>query len=131
MPAPPGPGYKVVIAVFDRCQPVGGGTPVHLARVVGQVVATVKEPELNGFKLLLVHDLDYLEPPNGAVHRVPYVAVDLAGAGEGEVVVVTTGSAARVSARTAGAPVDLAVVGIVDTVVVEGRPKFDKTRDMR
>ena len=104
---------------------------MHLARVVGQVVATVKEPELNGFKLLLVHDLDYLEPPNGAVHRVPYVAVDLAGAGEGEVVVVTTGSAARVSARTAGAPVDLAVVGIVDTVVVEGRPKFDKTRDMR
>jgi len=104
---------------------------VRLARVVGQVVSTVKEPELNGFKLLLVYDLDYLEPPNGAVHRSPYVAVDLAGAGEGEVVIVTTGSAARVSARTAGAPVDLAVVGIVDTVVVEGRPRFDKTRDMR
>jgi microcompartment protein CcmK/EutM len=104
---------------------------VRLARVVGQVVSTVKEPELNGFKLLLVHDLDYLEPVNGATHRAPYVAVDLAGAGEGEVVVVTTGSAARVSARTAGAPVDLAVVGIVDTVVVEGRPRFDKTRDMR
>ncbi|HEY2703633.1 MAG TPA: EutN/CcmL family microcompartment protein [Candidatus Dormibacteraeota bacterium] len=105
---------------------------MRLARVVGQVVATVKEPELNGFKLLLVHDLDYLEPANGAtVQRMPYVAVDLAGAGEGEVVVVTTGSAARVGARTAGTPVDLAVVGIVDTVVVEGRPRFDKTRDMR
>jgi ethanolamine utilization protein EutN len=104
---------------------------VRLARVVGQVVSTVKEPELNGFKLLLVHDLDYLDPTNGAVYRSPYVAVDLAGAGEGEVVVVTTGSAARVSARTKGTPVDLAVVGIVDTVVVEGRPRFDKTRDMR
>ena len=104
---------------------------MRLARVVGQVVSTVKEPELHGFKLLLVHDLDYLEPVDGATHRSPYVAVDLAGAGEGEVVVVTTGGAARMSARTAGAPVDLAVVGIVDTVVVEGRPRFDKTRDMR
>ena len=45
---------------------------VRLARVVGQVVSTVKEPELSGFKLLLVHDLDYLEPPNGAVHRSTY-----------------------------------------------------------
>jgi ethanolamine utilization protein EutN len=105
---------------------------LRLGRVVGQVVATVKEPELNGFKLLLVVDLDYLEPANGTpVHRMPHVAVDLAGAGEGEVVVLATGSAARVGARTAGAPVDLAVVGIVDTVVVEGRPRFDKTRDMR
>ena len=106
---------------------------MRLARVVGQVVSTVKEHELNGFTLLLVQDLDYLDPGNGAsvTHRAPLVAVDLAGAGEGEVVVLATGSAARVSARTAGAPVDLAVVGIVDTVVVEGRPRFDKTRDMR
>jgi ethanolamine utilization protein EutN len=130
MPDPPERGYKFNSG-FRRCQLVLGGMRVRLARVVGQVVSTVKEPELNGFKLLLVHDLDYLEPTNGAVYRSPYVAVDLAGAGEGEVVVVTTGSAARVSARTAGAPVDLAVVGIVDTVVVEGRPRFDKTRDMR
>jgi ethanolamine utilization protein EutN len=100
---------------------------VRLARVVGQVVSTVKETELSGLTLLLVRDLEAGDPDGEEEPRPQaYIAVDLAGAGDGEVVVVTTGSAARVGARTVHAPIDVAVVGIVDSVIVEGRPTFRK-----
>lgn len=99
---------------------------MRLARVVGQVVATVKEPELQGFKLLLVHDLAPDDPEGGRIGH-PYLAVDLAGAGEGEVVVVAQGGAARLSPRTIRAPVDSAVVGIVDSIVWDRLTTFKKS----
>jgi ethanolamine utilization protein EutN len=78
---------------------------MRLATVLGQVVSTVKGPGLENFTLLLVQDALEAE----------YVAVDLIGAGTGEVVLVVCGGAARVAAG-AGIPVDRAAVAIVDTV---------------
>jgi microcompartment protein CcmK/EutM len=99
---------------------------VELGRVTGQVVSTMKQDGLHGLKLLLVEALD---PATGKTARnaLPYVAVDLTGAGTGEVVVVTRGSAARVPAGNGTVPTDAAVVAIVDSVIVDGKQTFDKS----
>lgn len=99
---------------------------MELGRVTGQVVATIKQDGLHGLKLLLVVPLD---PATGedAAGVLPYVAVDLAGAGQNEVVVVARGSGARVSPSADKIPTDAAVVAIVDSVIVDGKQTFDKS----
>ncbi|TKV56403.1 ethanolamine utilization protein EutN [Nakamurella flava] len=87
---------------------------MRLAKVLGQVVSTAKEPGLDRFTLLLVQDADDDEPDRSAGPCA--VAVDVVGAGVGEVVLVVSGGAARVAAG-ADTPTDLAVVGIADTVI--------------
>jgi ethanolamine utilization protein EutN len=104
---------------------------MRLAKVVGQVVATVKEPGLDGFKILLVEDLDASDPQIGISQREPfdaeaYPAIDVVGAGEGEVVLVTAGSAARVPSAAGRTATDAAVVAIVDSVIVGGEVTFKK-----
>ena len=108
---------------------------MRLATVLGQVVATVKEPGLGRFTLLVVQDglpavsgVDAGGDP-GPPGRAPYVAVDLVGAGVGELVLVVGGSAARLAAgAAAGAdcPTDQAVVGIADTVIERGTVTYRK-----
>jgi ethanolamine utilization protein EutN len=98
---------------------------MQLARVIGQVVSTVKEPGLDSFKILIVHNIDPSAPDAGGT-TPPYVAVDLVGAGTGEVVTVTHGSAARVPRATANTATDCAVVAIVDTLSVDGTVTFQK-----
>lgn len=87
---------------------------MELARIVGSVVASVKEPRLIGTKLLLAEPVgtDGKARPDAT----PYVAVDLVGAGEGEMVIVVRGSPAARALEIDRSPVDAAVVGIVDAV---------------
>jgi microcompartment protein CcmK/EutM len=84
---------------------------MELARVVGQVVSTVRDPGLPNLTLLLVDLVD----PKGNVTYSGQVAADILGAGEGELVLLVRGSSARMllNAKT---PIDLSVVGIVDQV---------------
>jgi len=98
---------------------------VQLARVVGQVVSTIKEPGLDGFKILLVSDIDAADP-DGVEAGPPYLAVDLVGAGEDEIVLVAAGGAARIAEASRHTPTDRAVVAIVDGVVVGGSVTFKK-----
>jgi microcompartment protein CcmK/EutM len=84
---------------------------MELGRVVGQVVATVRAPGLPSNSLLLVELLTENGEPTGECH----VAADPIGAGEGEWVIVVRGSSARY-AISLDAPLDLAIVGIVDSV---------------
>ena len=90
---------------------------MFLARVVGEVVATIKHPELEGRTLLLVQPLAPDDTPRGA--RV--IALDAAQAGIGDrVLVVDEGNgAAQVFARPRG-PVRTVVVGVVDEVTEGG-----------
>lgn len=87
---------------------------MELGRVVGTVVSTIKTPGLNSYKLLLVSP--FAEDAEGPSTKSPIVAIDLAGAGEGEIVLVTSGSAARAVPGSEGAPTDAAIVAVVDTV---------------
>ncbi|KKM11464.1 ethanolamine utilization protein EutN [Clostridiales bacterium PH28_bin88] len=89
-----------------------------IGRVVGTVVATRKDESLVGSKLLIVQIFDCKGGSAKVEGRGQVVAVDSVGAGVGELVLVVTGStASRVMARQE-APVDAAVVGIVDTLEV-------------
>src|SRR4051812_6196918 len=91
---------------------------MQLARVLGQVVSTVKQPALERHTLLLLGDFDTAVSDDDA-GLATYVAVDLVGAGVGEVVLVAGGGAARVAAG-ADVPVDRAVVAIADSVIRDG-----------
>ena len=97
---------------------------MRLAKVIGTTVATAKDPQLTGNSLLVCVGcgVDGEELPD----ETPYVAVDTVGAGVGEVVLVATGSAARVAAATSSAPTDAAIVGIVDSVERGGRQTYRK-----
>ena len=93
-----------------------------LGRVTGTIVASRKEPSLEGLKLLVVRHLDVEN--NDLASFV--VAVDAVGAGVGEVVLVATGSSARQTEATRDRPCDAVVMGIVDTWEVGGEEKFRK-----
>lgn len=89
---------------------------MYLAKVVGSAVATQKDPNLEGAKLMLVQ----LIGPDGTETPDLHVAVDAVGAGTGSVVVVVIGSGARLTEITNPMPVDAAIVGIVDSVEMDG-----------
>lgn len=97
---------------------------MQLAKVLGQVVSTVKGPGLEGFTLLVVQDAGDADPENPS--GPAYVAVDTVGAGVGEIVLVASGGAARVAAG-AGIPTDRAVVAIADTVIRSGDVSYSKS----
>ena len=85
-----------------------------LAKIVGTVVATRKDPRLVSNKLLLARPVD----PRGKAEGNYLVAVDTVDAGVGETVLVVSGSSARLAAGMKDCPVDAAVIGIIDTVDV-------------
>lgn len=86
-----------------------------LARVIGTIVATRKDPRLEGFKLLIVRP----QTPEGADESGYLIAVDTVGAGAAERVLIVQGSSARMAEGCENRPVDAAIVGIVDTVDVD------------
>lgn len=83
---------------------------MQLARVIGEVVATRKEPTLSGIKLLVVQPLLPDRRPAGR----PLVAADAAGAGVGEEVFFVRGREASYPFLPREVPVDATIVGIVD-----------------
>ena len=88
---------------------------MQLARVVGTVVATQKHRKFEGAKLMLVQPLNADDTPRGA----PVLAVDGVGAGVDEkVLVVIEGRAAGEALGRKAAPVDAAIIGIIDTVTI-------------
>lgn len=85
-----------------------------LARIVGTVVATRKDPRLVSSKLMVVRPTD----PRGKPEGNYLVAVDTVDAGVGETVLVVSGSSARMASGMKDCPVDAVIVGVVDTVTV-------------
>jgi microcompartment protein CcmK/EutM len=83
---------------------------MQLARVIGDVVATQKDPGLSGITLLIVQPLTADRQPAGR----PLVAVDSVGAGVGEEVFFVRGKEASFPFHPAEPPVDAGIVGIVD-----------------
>lgn len=83
---------------------------MQLARVVGDVVATVKDPELKGHKLLVLQPVTTDRAPVGRM----LVAVDAVGAGVGEHVFFVRGREASFPFLPAEPPADACIIGIVD-----------------
>ena len=82
-----------------------------VGKVVGSIVATRKNENLLGNKFLIV------EPYKNMNSNDRIVAIDNVGAGIGEIVLVATGSAARIGCDIESSPVDAAIVGIVDDAI--------------
>lgn len=91
-----------------------------IAKVVGNVIATHKQPIYSGYKLLLVRAMDL----DGTLYGSDIMAIDGVGAGIGDIVVVIQeGGSARDVVRCPKklAPIDVAIAGIIDRVdTVEG-----------
>lgn len=109
---------------------------MFLGRVKGHVVATAKDPAMRGCKLLVIEPLkvDYDKPRvaanatgadrSGGVFAPTgraIVAMDMLGAGEGQLVLIVQGSSARMAEGCDKTPTDAVVVGIVDEAVVMGK----------
>ncbi|NOY54397.1 MAG: EutN/CcmL family microcompartment protein [Actinobacteria bacterium] len=95
---------------------------MFLARVAGTLVATRKEPSMEGLKFLVLRQLDVDDSETGGY----VVAADAVGAGVGEVVMYATGSSARQTEMTNNRPCDAVVMAIVDTWEVGGDEKYHK-----
>ncbi len=96
-----------------------------LGKVVGTVVSTKKEPELEGLRMLLVRELDASWQATGKI----IVAVDAVSAGDGEIVLFAAGSSARQTLATKDRPVDHVIMAIVDVVTANGAVVYDKQHD--
>lgn len=93
-----------------------------LARVAGTVVASRKEPRLDGLTFLLLEQVDVDNAETGGY----VVAIDAVGAGVGEVVMYASGSSARQTVSTHERPCDAVVMAIVDSWEVGGDEKYRK-----
>ncbi len=98
---------------------------MNLAKVLGTVVSSRKEPAIEGLKLLILG----VAGPDGALTGTTVVAADAVGAGEGEYVLYAAGSSARQTVATDGKPVDATVMAIVDSWEIGGEDRYKKGRD--
>jgi len=94
-----------------------------LARVVGNVVSTRKEPKIEGIKFLL---LEKINPENLQGTGDYLVAMDSVGANPGEIVFYAAGSSARMTAVTEGRPADATITAIVDAIELMGKYVYHK-----
>ena len=93
-----------------------------IGKVVGTAVASLKLDALKASKLLMVCPADVQGNPTGDA----FLAVDLVGAGSGELVVVSQGSSARMAIGQNTSPADAAIIGILDSLQTHGEVVYRK-----
>ena len=98
---------------------------MELGRVEGAVVSTAKVEQLKGQKLLLVNLLG----PDASPTKNFLVAVDTVGSGRGEVVIIVRGSSARQTKSLQSVPSDASIIAIVDSIELQGKIVFDKSKE--
>ena len=101
---------------------------MFVALVTGSVVATQKTGSMTGHKLLVVEPYRLDEKTRDRLVSTgrTFIAVDTLGAGEGQFVLVTQGSSARLTPETKSLPIDAVIIGLVDTVRIEGKEVFNR-----
>ncbi|MFM8497066.1 MAG: EutN/CcmL family microcompartment protein [Planctomycetia bacterium] len=101
---------------------------MFVAMVTGSVVATQKTESMTGHKLLVVepYRLDEKTRDRLVTTGRTFIAVDTLGAGEGQFVLVTQGSSARLTPETKSLPIDAVVIGLIDSVRIDGKTVFNR-----
>ncbi len=102
---------------------------MFIGKVTGTVVSTQKIEAVVGMKLMLVQAMGLdsdLPGPLQATSRTA-VAIDTVGAGEGEFVLVTQGSSARLTDMTSKVPADAVIIGIIDAIQMKDQEIFKKS----
>ncbi|SRR6187549_38799 len=102
---------------------------MFVAKVTGSVVATQKVDTMVGYKLLVVepYRVDAKDRNKLETTGRTFIAVDSLGAGEGDFVLITQGSSARLTPETKNMPIDTVVVGIVDDVRVDAAKVYSRS----
>jgi len=93
-----------------------------IARVMGTAVASAKHPALHSTKILIICPTNI----DGDISGDPALAIDLVGSGQGELVIVSQGSSARLATDYNNSPVDAAIVGILDSLQYDDKIRFRK-----
>ena len=101
---------------------------MFVAKVTGSLVATQKVQTMVGYKLLVVepYRLESDQRRTLTTTGRTFIAVDMLGAGEGEFVLITQGSSARMTPETQKMPIDTVVVGIVDRVQIDSHCVYSR-----
>ena len=97
---------------------------MQLAKVIGTVVSSRKDPGISGFKLLVLRNAN----PENLELGGYVVAADAVGAGVDEFVLYATGSSARQTQATKNRPCDAVIMAIVDQWSIDGESKWQKSR---
>ena len=97
--------------------------PMQVCKVIGNVVSTEKDENIKGFKLLIVQPVDMTDLK---VKGDPFVAIDAVGAGDGEIVLVVTGSSSRLTKMTKDRPTDATIQAILDFILINGKETYKK-----
>ncbi|MEM9586099.1 MAG: EutN/CcmL family microcompartment protein [Planctomycetota bacterium] len=102
---------------------------MFLARVSGSVVSTQKVQTMTGHKLLVVEPYRLCGDSRDQLVTTgrTFIAVDTLGSGEGDFVLITQGSSARLTPETKELPIDAVIIGIVDTVHIDILSVYDRT----
>jgi len=96
---------------------------MKIARVIGTTISTIKDPKIQGSKLLILRETD----KTGEIIGKSYVAVDLVDAGVNDLVLTGHGSSARQTYQTKECPVDAVVIAVIDHLEVDGEVVFRKS----
>jgi microcompartment protein CcmK/EutM len=96
---------------------------MHIARVIGTTISTIKDEKVRGSKLLILRQTD----ETGEFVGKSYVAVDLVDAGVDDLVLSGHGSSARQTYQTKDCPVDAVVIAVIDHLEVDGEVVFRKS----
>ncbi|TWU40887.1 EutN/CcmL family microcompartment protein [Novipirellula artificiosorum] len=101
---------------------------MFIARVTGSVVSTQKVQTMTGHKLLVVEPYRLENAKRQSLESTgrTFVAVDTIGAGEGEYVLITQGSSARLTPETKTLPIDAVIIGIIDTVHIDKNSVYNR-----
>lgn len=93
-----------------------------LAKVIGTVVSTRKDPQVEGFKFMLLRQVD----PDTSKEGAAVVANDAVGCGVGEYVLYASGSSARQTVMTKDKPCDAVIMAVVDQWEIAGEVRYEK-----
>jgi ethanolamine utilization protein EutN len=106
---------------------------MFVAKVTGSLVSTQKVASMVGYKLMIVepYRLEPKERKRLTTTGRTFIAVDLLGAGEGDFVLITQGSSARLTPETRNMPLDAVIVGIVDQVHVESTCVYSREAESK
>ena len=101
---------------------------MFVAKVTGSVVSTQKVDSMTGHKLLVVETYRLEEKKRNSLVTTgrTFIAVDTLGSGEGDFVLITQGSSARLTPQTKTLPIDAVIIGIVDQVHIEKQEVFSR-----
>lgn len=104
---------------------------MFIARVTGSLVSTQKVAAMTGHKLMVVEPYRLDSDNRRALKSAgrTFVAVDTVGCGEGELVLITQGSSARLTPETKNLPIDTVIIGIIDKVHVDQACIFDREQN--